>query len=379
MKCVFFDITYLEYGGDLRGVPQVIDQLIRLVLKDRRLSTIRFIVTQPLCRLARERYNIADSKLTVVPRIPLLGQFDRFHGLLVDVRYWRIRKRAALILHPEYRTVLWSSSIRQFVLFHDLIFLDPPSMGGEHKFGRRAYFKYKAWKASYANAIVTHSRYTKIRLLREFPHLANKDVTPLHLGVRASLTPRHTHKDPPGESCSFLYVGSVEPRKNIPALLRAFPLLRSSFCGHLNLVGKLLPAQARTLDGLVSEIGLRDCVTMHGLVSGEELRCLYEKCHFLLFPSLQEGFGLPIVEAMHYGLIVFAFENSSIPEIGGTSAIIRQNNSFRAWADELHRIAASPGLYEDLSRRSQERAVAFTEEAMFRRYGDYISSLLETG
>ena len=108
----------------------------------------------------------------------------------------------------------------------------------------------------------------------------------------------------------FLFVGTLEPRKNLPRLLKAYALLRDDpavpplvIVGGGGWGGEDLPR-------MIADLDLHDRVHLCGYVSDAELQSIYAKAHGLLMPSLYEGFGLPLLEAMQHGVPVIASSTS---------------------------------------------------------------------
>ena len=116
----------------------------------------------------------------------------------------------------------------------------------------------------------------------------------------------------------LLYSGAGDPRKNLKNLLQAFSLLPQDYQNKYNLVlvGKLLPTEINIINDLVKYLEI-DQSNIHilGYVSDLNLVTLYRNCHLFVFPSLHEGFGLPVLEAMSCGAPVIASSTTSIPEI----------------------------------------------------------------
>jgi glycosyltransferase involved in cell wall biosynthesis len=178
------------------------------------------------------------------------------------------------------------------------------------------------------------------------------------------------------ERLHFLYVGAFEQRKNVVAMVNNLPAISGSQPVNLHLVGRIQREHERSLRAAIAASPICGSIVLHGAVSDEELARLYAEAHFFLFPTLLEGFGLPIIEAMAHGLPVCAFNNSTIPEVAGDAAIVTENNDFAGWSRAIARLVSDPIAYETASRKALEHAREFSEEMMFRGYGDYVAALL---
>lgn len=168
-----------------------------------------------------------------------------------------------------------------------------------------------------------------------------------------------------------LSVGSLEPGKNRARLIRAMRMLRDSGFEHrLVVVGQ----KAWKYDGelaLVAELGMQDRVQYLGYVAGEHLPALYSAAAAFAFPSLHEGFGLPVIEAMACGTPVLTSNSSATGEVAGDAAILVDPLSVDAIRDGLRRILEDPSLGCDVSARGRARASEFT----WRRAADETHAL----
>ena len=132
------------------------------------------------------------------------------------------------------------------------------------------------------------------------------------------------------------------------------------------LYGDLMHAvEKRRLDGLVR---------FTDYVRREDLPTLYSGALALTFPSLYEGFGLPVLEAMSCGTPVIASTASSVPEVVGDAGILLDPHRPDAWAAAVQRLMADPGLREELSRRGLRRAAHFTWERCARQTWEVLTS-----
>lgn len=384
MKTVFFDATFLHYGDDLRGISQLMLQLVRLLRDDARFSEIRFIATRKVFLRNLAPLGIPAERVAIVKPPPLFLNTLRFHGIWAAWRYRKLLPDAGFIIHPEYRTVL-AAAIPQLVIFYDFIFLENERINRKkpifRSWGRALYLIYLRKKLLAASSVlhkITISEYTKSELLRRFPACDPGSVTTLHIGFRRNLGGGTAgEKGDAGKTVQYLYVGGIlEMRKNVMALLQNFGSFPQHGNTKLHLAGALSVHEKKMLSKKLDELGLQDRVVVHGLVDDAALQSLYRQAHFFLFPSLMEGFGLPVIEAMACGVVACVFRNSSIPEIIGECAIIKENNDFTGWAEEIRHLIGRQGSYDDLKRKSVACALRFSEQKMFERYGAYLESVL---
>jgi glycosyltransferase involved in cell wall biosynthesis len=158
-----------------------------------------------------------------------------------------------------------------------------------------------------------------------------------------------------------LYVGTIEPRKNLVRLLQAFARLRHSGVIEHTLVLAGQPGwKHEPVTMAVEQLGLSQAVRFLGYVPTDDLVALYNLANALVFPSLYEGFGLPVMEAMACGTPVLTSANSSLAEISDCAAELVDPASVESIADGLRRILTDPARRADLRARGLSRAAQFT-------------------
>ena len=161
----------------------------------------------------------------------------------------------------------------------------------------------------------------------------------------------------------ILSIGSTQPRKNLELLPDVFGRVRQKI-GDICLVrvGNLLKPGLR--EHLTSVLG-KDCLVELGHVSEEELVALYQAASALIFPSFEEGFGLPLLEAMAAGCPVVSSNSASLPEVGGDAVVYFDPCSPRGAAEALARLLRDPTLADELRRLGFERASQFSWKRHF--------------
>ncbi len=157
----------------------------------------------------------------------------------------------------------------------------------------------------------------------------------------------------------ILYVGTLEPRKNLDTLIRAYAKLSHRDRVKLVLVGGR-GWQVRPLLALVEGLNLTQDILLPGFVDNVDLPLWYNAAEIFVYPSLYEGFGLPLLEAMACGVPVVASDTTSLPEAVGQEGILLPPTSADAWADALANLLENQTARRDLAARGQERARQFT-------------------
>jgi len=233
--------------------------------------------------------------------------------------------------------------------FHDLFVLT-----GEYSTPEfRARFARQARDAAgRSDRIIAVSRFTA-RQVRDLLGVEESRIRVVPHGVR--LPERVPRRRRP----MVLHVGAIQARKNLVRLVRAFQVLPPEW--RLVLAGGRGYGAERVFETIASSPA-RDRIDTPGYVSRARLEQLYATAGLLAFPSLDEGFGIPVLEAMAWGLPVLTSNRSALPEVGGEAVWYVDPLDEDELADGLSRLAGDPGLRERLSRRGRERAAQFRWE-----------------
>src|SRR5262249_14493042 len=153
----------------------------------------------------------------------------------------------------------------------------------------------------------------------------------------------------------ILYVGTLEPRKNLPTLIRAFAAIRAATGATLVIAG----GRGWFYDEIfrtVRELGLTDAVRFPGYVPDAELALWYNSARVFVYPSLYEGFGLPALEALACGVPVVAANTSALPEVVGDAGLLVDPQSEAALAEALRTVLTDPALAARLAAAGPPQA-----------------------
>ena len=158
-----------------------------------------------------------------------------------------------------------------------------------------------------------------------------------------------------------LFVGVARPRKNIERVLHGFAIARKNLPPDLKLI-IAGPEDKRFIDipKHVAELGIAGSVIQTGMVSDSDLRCLYRSALCLLFPTLYEGFGLPILEAMASGTPVITSRRPAHTEVAGQAAVLVDPLNTDELAEAIVRIVAEKKLRQELTEKGFTRAKMFS-------------------
>jgi glycosyltransferase involved in cell wall biosynthesis len=208
-----------------------------------------------------------------------------------------------------------------------------------------AFFMPRALKK--ADSVVAVSEFTRAEIAGFYSgHLDKISVVPgaslLSAGVKQEL-------DSTGAGGYFLFVGTQEPRKNLPRLLRAYAhyVERNTRARLLKIVGGS-GWGGQNLPLLLRELGIDGQVEILTGADDAQLAEMYRGAHALVMPSLYEGFGLPVVEALSLGVPVITSRESAMSEVAGTAALLVDPMSETDITKALHRISDDSQLYREL-------------------------------
>lgn len=252
-------------------------------------------------------------------------------------------------------------SARLVYTLYDLSFLENPEWSVEAN--RTGCFEGVFQASLRADHILAISHFSKRHFLEVFPHYPEERVTVAHLASRYA----HCHPVPQPESLAtlqsghfWLCVGTLEPRKNHLRLLRAYARIKN----RLGNVDPLILAGGKgwlmdDLQRLIDNLGLTGDVHITGYVSDEALQWLYQNCFAAVYPSLFEGFGLPVLEAMSQGAAVVTSNVTSIPEIAGDAALLVDPYQEQDLAGAMYQLVRQPALRAQLQDRARRQALRF--------------------
>ena len=278
------------------------------------------------------------------------------------------RMRRLDVFHATYILPSWLKC-RTVLTVHDICYERFPEF-----YTRADYWRNKLaipWSCRRAGRIITISEATK-RDLVELYRLDPERITVIYLAASEDYKPL----DP--ASCRerlraayqitepfILCVGSLQPRKNLSRLLRAFAQLKVKDRIPHKLV--IAGQKAWLCDGIFETLrkqALETEVILTGYVPAEDLPIFYNAASFLAYPSIYEGFGLPVIEAMACGTPVMTSCGSSLEEVAGGAAILVDPYSVSSMADAMEIIANNPELQKNLGRRSLANASRFSFRKM---------------
>lgn len=293
------------------------------------------------------------------------------------------RRHGAALLHLPAGVGPVRSNLPLVVTLHDVMVLRFPRL-------------FRPWFRNYA-AVVMPRVARAARAILTGSESSKADVV-THLGIppeRVFVTPYGIDQrltpvapgDPRADEVRRRYglpaefalaVGALEPRKNLVRVLDALRLVRARPATadvrlvHAGPDGSGAPEVRKR----AASLGLEDSVRFVGYVPWDDLRILYGLARLLVFPSLWEGFGLPVVEAMACGCPVVTSRVSSLPEVAGDAALLVEPHSSEEIADALARLWGDQALRGELTRRGLARAAGYRWDIVARQTAHVYDAVL---
>lgn len=295
-----------------------------------------------------------------------------FRGLWTQTRF-------ALELFRDKPDVLWMpmhnipffrrKNLKVVVTIHDLAFKIFPQYFPKKDLAELNYLAGRAIKG--ADKIIAISEVTKRDILRFFPQISAEKISVVHHGFDGELFEKKVLQEESKKilkaydlvaGCYLLYVGAIQPRKNLSVLIEAFEKLKEKN-PELKLVFAGAPAwKHKQTFAKIQASKFKDDIIVTGTISFSDLPTLYQNASVFIFPSLYEGFGIPVLEAFASGVPVVLANNSSLPEVAGDSALFFDTKNSSDLARNIELIIKDSDLRDELIAKGKKRAADFSWE-----------------
>lgn len=379
-------MDFRKYDGVVGGVERGVIEITKYVTTQGH-RVVLLCKENKLAEVKKTFEN--DSNITFIP-LRVLTHAMSLRNVWIDSKIIQdiAEKEGADIIHFPYN---WSFPFRKKVpsilTIHDVIpFTFREAMGFF-----RNYFLYKPGikqACRLNNMIATVSEFSKQDIVKKVGVPANRiRVIPNGLrepskrdeGIDADLDDRFGLKDG-----FILSVGGIHERKNVVRLTHAFSRLVNQwrYPGKLVITGSVSGAPYQTkmkklCDAAVEETGMEKRVVFAGFIPDEELDSLLRRADFLVYPSLYEGFGIPILEAMKVGTPVITSKLSAMPEVAGDAAVLVDPYDMEEMVSEMSKLLHNNKLREQLSKKGMERASHYSWERTSEQYLELYKELYD--
>lgn len=335
------------------GIGRYTDEMVRSLQR----HEADFVLYTPSPPLERN-YGAANVRVRAASAY---GRFGRMLWSQTTLPYWAGQDVVDLYWGTTHRLPRYlPDRIARVVTIHDLVW----KQAGEtmRPFSRFMEKHLMPQAIRLADRIIADSASTAGDIEAVFPSARGK-VRVVHLAASAMPDPLPFHAlqalaiDRP----YFLFVGTLEPRKNLQRLLQAYAGLpvwvRARF--------QLVIAGGKGWGGVDVEetsrkLGLAGDVRVTGLVTDAQLATLYAHARFLAMPSIYEGFGLPVLEAMSYGVPALTSNTSSLPEVAGDAAVLVDPLDVSSITKGLMRLLTEDDLHASLAKRAKPQASQYS-------------------
>ena len=314
-------------------------------------------------RASNGRQAVSLPGAGLLPGLLTLGQ--------LEIAWLARQKKLDLVHDPTGVFPLLLTGARRVVTIHDVFpYISPNTSTLAERLIYRGWLPVALRRAE---AVITVSQHSKADIQR-YLHLKADKVTvipeaasdcyrPLPESQVEPVLQRHGIQRP-----YILYVGSIEPRKNLLRLLQAYARLREAAPQwRLVIVGARNVWLSNPIILAIDKMDLKPWVQFTGYIPESDLPALYNGADLFAFPSLYEGFGLPVLEAMRCGAPVVTSNLSSLPEVAGDAAILVDPYDVEAIASAMRLALTQPGLAQELQRRGLEWSKGFTWERTARQ------------
>ncbi|MCD4700461.1 MAG: glycosyltransferase family 4 protein [Candidatus Aegiribacteria sp.] len=308
---------------------------------------------------------LPDNFRTVIVKRPL-PRFQLWFQMALPLR---LRKDKIDVFHGLFSRLPFVLPVPGVITIHDL---SGYKMPGLHK--RKTHFTNLIYPlfAKKASRIIAVSEFTSKELSSCFPEVSSKTTV-----IYEAAPPEYSEVTEESEldrvrekynlpSHFFLFLGTLEPRKNLPRLMEAF-LQEVDSIPHSLIISGAIGWKTKELFNKLKISGAEDRIKLTGFVDREDIPALLSLAGAFIYPSLYEGFGLPVLEAMACGTPVITSNVSSMPEIAGDAALLVDPLSTESIANAISILAHDEGKRTLLRERGLERAGEFSWEETARK------------
>jgi len=330
-------------------------------------------------------YHRSDFNPELVP-----PQFGNYKIKKIPLSLSWTQLRFALEIWKDCPDVLWmpmqtlpfirKRKLKTIVTIHDLAFKYFPRFFPQKDLHRLNFFSDYAIKNS--DKIIAVSESTKNDILKFYPEIKKEKIKVIYHGFDEANFSNVRNLEKEQELLQkfgiakdyILYVGAIQPRKNLIILIRAFERIKKE---NMNLQLVLAGENAWLSDGILDAINgsdFRDDIKITHRLSFEDVGNLMRGAKVFVFPSLYEGFGLPILEAFASHVPVIAANNSSLTEVGGEGALYFDATNENELADKIKRVLIEEKLRNDLIQKGTEQLKSFSWIKCARETLEYLKN-----
>lgn len=347
--------------NDLEGYGYFIHGLFKALVKKHPEHQFYFLFDRPYSEDFIFSSNVHPVIVSPQARHPFLWKY--WYDVKVPLALKKIK--ADVFVSPDGFCSL-TTKLPQCLVIHDLGFLHHPEA---YKKSHVSFYKRNTPKfLKKAKRIVAVSQFSKNGIVKHYKTAPAK-IDVIYNGVKdvfrqASFNEKKTIKEKYTEGKEyFIYVGAIQPRKNLVNLLKAFSIFKKRLQSNMKLViaGRLAWKNEEFLQ-LIKTYKYRSDIVMTGYLPEEELSTILAASYALVYPSLFEGFGMPVVEAMKCEVPVLTSEKTSMEEAAGDAALYFNSNDHQDIADKMMLIYKDENLRKQLIEKGKLNAETYSWE-----------------
>lgn len=346
------DVSQVVYPG---GVSVYTENLVNALLEIDKINNYSLFFSSLRKSLKDSKFKTQDLKKYKIPPTVLDVLWNKLHVLPIEDFVGDID-----VFHSSDWTQPPAKKAKLVTTIHDLSFLRWPK--STHPKILAVQKRRLGWVKKEVDQIIAVSRATKKEII-ELLGIRPEKITVVHEGTsqdvknfQFSLSNFQKLKKRFGIRGQYLFAyGSVAPRKNIEKVIKAFEMIREKIDYQLIIIGNYEP-----------KLRLPKDVILTGFLSRKEMLTLFSQATAFVYPSLYEGFGLPILEAFTLGVPVVTSDVSSMPEVAGKAAVLVNPKSEKLIAEGIIKILDSDGLRKEMMKAGKKRAGLFSWEKAAR-------------
>ncbi|MCD4729563.1 MAG: glycosyltransferase family 4 protein [Bacteroidales bacterium] len=317
-----------------------------------------------------------ELKQIIVPNLPLYTGFQIFRFFLIFPIIAQRLKVDAVVEPAHFGPFNLPKKIKRITVIHDLTPIKFPELHRYYSQTLQRVFLKKILKK--ADLIITNSNNTSQDVIEFLPGSEEK-VKRIYLGKEKLFKPCKQEKTIEKYNLNkpyFLFTGTLEPRKNILVLLSAFDAFRNltNLNVKLIIVGKKGWKSEPVMDALKNHPYKND-IQLLGYVPRQDLPTLYTNAIAFIYPSIYEGFGLPVLEAMACGTPCILSNSSSLPEVGGDAALYFNVHNTSELAEKMKILVEDINLRKEMKQKSLIQASRFSWDLYAMEFSKTIEKL----
>jgi glycosyltransferase involved in cell wall biosynthesis len=369
---VLLDLQYLNVATT--GIKTYMMELAKAARKYPHPQIEWIFTHEPEAQAADKTYKSAHSKVQKLNYH--LDYFRWKEFMLPDL----VKKhKPDVVICLDFISPAASLPCRRLTVIHDAFFWQMPK--NYSKWWRKYFTSLIKKGLKEKTEIVTTSEYSRISLLEILG-----DTFPISViyqapkGLKAGTDPTFRTKNKLEDKGYFLHIGTFDKRKNLPLLVKSYAEFLKQTDSEKKLVLAGGPGESKqmndlpTVEGLVNELGLDGKVILPGYITDGEIKALYEGAFGYVFPSENEGFGIPILEAFGFGVPVIHSDQQALMEVSGGAGLAFETGNSGDLTEKMVLLERETDLRSQLIQMGKKRSLDFSAQKFIESFHQIILS-----